>query len=279
MAHPASYIPAGADRIRSTGGRRGEQCVRADDPLRRCHGRLPMMKDYLLSMRGEIQRILMGTLVIPLFEGRRPSDDAVAPRAASATPTRPRPAPARRSAVADHVRRAVRGFPSDRSELVGGVAVGQHRVRAPMRRPIMSAVSALSPVTSTTRVIPAPRNARTIRGCPGGSRPPAGTPRQVGRRCAVPAAPAGWAIGSPLTAHAAPARVSGTNRMADCFRRGGRPPALDHRSGKGRGTPPLGGGPGKGGRSARRWPVAEPDPDPAVNPGPLLSGQVLAWVR
>ena len=59
------------------------------------------------------------------------SDDAVAPRAASATPDAG--GGERGSvvdAVADHDRRAVRGLGLDRGELVGRVAVGQHGVDA-----------------------------------------------------------------------------------------------------------------------------------------------------
>jgi len=59
------------------------------------------------------------------------SDEAVAPRAASATPT---PAAASRwsvvDAVPDHDRLAVRRLPLDRRQLVRRVAIGQHGVDA-----------------------------------------------------------------------------------------------------------------------------------------------------
>ena len=95
------------------------------------------------------------------------SEDAVAPRAASATPT-----PAAASAGASLTpspTMIVAPFADSRS-IAASLSAGSQSastVSTPTMRPIMSAMSARSPVTSTTRVIPAVRSARTILGASG----------------------------------------------------------------------------------------------------------------
>ena len=95
------------------------------------------------------------------------SEDAVDPRAASATPT---PAAASAGASLTPSPTMIVAPRADSRSMAASLSAGSQSastVSTPTTRPTMSAMSARSPVTSTTRVMPAARNARTIRGASG----------------------------------------------------------------------------------------------------------------
>ena len=95
------------------------------------------------------------------------SDEAVAPRAASATP---HPAAASAGASLTPSPTMIVSPCADSRSIAASFSAGSQSASTastPTMRPTMSAMSARSPVTSTTRRIPASRNARTIRGASG----------------------------------------------------------------------------------------------------------------